>query len=159
MGRRARRRAHDEPSAPEAGARAAAAPRASRVDRTKLGRRAAGRPRAPWHPVPLSEIAIGVGLVLFLAGFAQGKDGSLLIGLGVLMATGGVVELCAREHFAGYRSHVLLLAFLPVVAVHTVLRLWVAHAWAGPASLLVDAAVFAALAMVLLDRYRRAERR
>jgi hypothetical protein len=75
------------------------------------------------------------------------------------MATAGVIELCAREHLSGFKSHTLLLAFLPVVALHTVIRLWITDAYEGPLSLLADMAIFAALAMLLLDRYRKARPR
>jgi hypothetical protein len=108
----------------------------------------------------VSEILIGCGLLLFIVGFARGPDtGAVLISIGVLMAAGGVIELCAREHFSGYRSHVLLLAFLPVVAMHTVLRVAITDSWAGPVALAVDAAVFGGLALFFLDRYRTAAKR
>lgn len=151
-------RTHAPTRAQRSAGRAPARP--SRLDRTRLGARAANRPQAPWAPVPVSEILIGCGLLLLIVGFARGPDtGAALIAIGVLMATGGVIELCAREHFSGYRSHVLLLAFLPVVAAHTVLRVAITDAWEGPVALLVDAAVFAVLCLVLLDRYRAAQRR
>ncbi|MCW3016914.1 MAG: hypothetical protein JWO02_4006 [Solirubrobacterales bacterium] len=131
-----------------------------RVPRTKTGRRIDERPKPLWHPWPLTEIAIGLGVVFFLFGFLRGADrGSVYIGVGVLMATAGVIELCAREHFSGFKSHTLLLAFLPVVALHTVIRLWITDAYEGPLSLLADMAIFAALAMLLLDRYRKARPR
>lgn len=156
MGRRSRRReggpvARREP--------APAATPASTLDRSRLGQRAATRPRAVWHPIPVSEIAIAGGLLLFVLGLVRGQDdGAILLGSGTLLATAGVLELCGREHFSGFRSHVLLLAFLPVVALHTVVALWIHDGYRGPLSVLVDAAVFSVLAVLLLDRFRRAER-
>ena len=158
MGRRSRKRdgggAVGRQARADARATAAAAPA---LDRTRLGQRAAERPKAVWHPIPVSEIAIAGGLLLFVLGLVRGKDGgSVLLGIGTLLATAGVIELTAREHFSGYRSHVLLLAFLPVVAGHTVVALWISEDYRGPLSLLLDATVFAFLALFFLDRYRRA---
>lgn len=160
MGRRSRRR-EGPPEVRRAAAaqRAAAAPADTTLDRTRLGRRAAERPKAVWHPIPVSEIAIAGGLLLFVLGLIRGQDdGAVLLGAGTLLATGGVVELTAREHFAGFRSHVLLLAFLPVVAGHTVVALWITEDYRGPVSLLVDLAVFGALALFFLDRFRKAQK-
>jgi hypothetical protein len=142
-----------------AAAKAAGTP-PKRVRRSGTARRIDERPQPLWHPVPLTEIAIGIGVVLALAGFLRGADrGSVFIGVGVLMATAGVIELAAREHFSGFKSHTLLLAFLPVVALHTVVRLWISDAYKGPVSLFADLGVFGALAMLLLDRYRKARPR
>jgi hypothetical protein len=171
MGKRSRKRgapgerpavtAGGRPSADRGGtATKTAARRGARVPDTKAGRRIDGRPKPLWHPWPLAEIAIGLGVVFVLIGFLRGADrGSALIGVGALMATAGVIELCAREHFSGFKSHTLLLAFLPVVAVHTVVRFYIWDAYEGPLSLLSDMALFAVLAMVFLDRYRKARPR
>jgi hypothetical protein len=127
------------------------------VPRSRTGQRIQTRPRPIWHPWPLTEVALGLGVLITAIGFIRGLDGgAALIGAGVLMATAGVIELCAREHFSGFKSHTLLLAFLPVVALHTVVALYVTDAYAGPVSFLADLAVFGLLAMVLLDRYRKA---
>ncbi|HYF27348.1 MAG TPA: hypothetical protein VD931_16510 [Baekduia sp.] len=162
MGRRSRKRGGGgtaavtrERPAPRSAGRAASP---TGLDATRLGRRAAERPKAVWHPIPVSEIAIAGGLLLFVLGVARGEDGATLIGAGTLLATAGVLELAGREHFSGFRSHVLLLAFLPVVALHTVVALWIYEDYRGPVSILIDMAVFALLAVVLLDRYRRASR-
>lgn len=160
MGRRSRKRDRGPAGARVAPQRATPqATSATSLDRTRLGRRAADRPKAVWHPIPVSEIAIAGGLLLFVLGLARGEGGgAVLLGTGTLLATGGVIELTAREHFAGYRSHVLLLSFLPVVAGHTVVTLWVYEDYRGPLSLLVDAAVMSFLALFFLDRYRKAQK-
>lgn len=164
MGRRSRKRGAGGAAVarePQGARRAAASPPASAtgLDRTRLGRRASDRPKAVWHPIPVSEIAIAGGLLLFVLGLVRGQDdGAALLGAGTLLATAGVLELTAREHFAGYRSHVLLLSFLPVVAGHTVVALWINDDYRGPLSLLVDAAVFSFLALFFLDRYRKAQK-
>ncbi len=162
MGRRSRKRAAPgERRAPGAtAAQTAVAARSAgsgRTPRTRTGQRIQTRPRPLWHPLPLTEIAMGLGVAITAVGFIRGLDsGAALIGAGVLMATVGVIELCAREHFSGFKSHTLLLAFLPVVALHTVVALWITDAYAGPVSFLVDFAAFGLLAMVLLDRFRKA---
>jgi hypothetical protein len=87
------------------------------------------RPDAVWAPFPLTEIGMGVGLVLFVVGFA-GAPAVLLAGVGVLVVV--VAELCLREHFAGFRSHSILLAMLPVTIVHLGLVVIGDVRWRGP---------------------------
>src|SRR5512133_369401 len=75
------------------------------------------RPPAPWGPFPLTEIAILVGLIMLIAGFASGGSfsGTLMIAVGIALAALGGLELAIREHFAGYRSHTALLALAGAV--------------------------------------------
>lgn len=168
MGKRARKRIGQSPASSSsqvlpprrtvgvAGATATVVPTA----RTRTGQRIEGRPRPPWHPVPVTEVALTAGLVLAGVGFLRGPDkGAVIIGVGILLATVAVMELCAREHFSGFKSHTLLLAFLPVVIVHTVMRLYVTESYEGPAAVLGDMALFAVLNLMLLDRFRRASRK
>jgi hypothetical protein len=118
------------------------------------------RPKPPWAPFPLTEIGLVVGLVIFVVGFVNGGDrGAVLIGTGALMLTVVVAEMCLREHFAGFRSHSLLLAILPVASVHTFVFAVVTDAWRGPLALFVDLSVFAGLAVWLHGRYRAAHAR
>jgi hypothetical protein len=56
-----------------------------------------------------------IGFVALIIGFIQGGGPVLIVGLVVCGL--GVVEVTAREHFAGYRSHTTLLAALPAVAI------------------------------------------
>jgi hypothetical protein len=56
-----------------------------------------------------------VGLIAAVVGFIQGGGPALVVGL--IVCTVGVVEVTAREHFTGYRSHAALLAAIPSVAV------------------------------------------
>ena len=65
-----------------------------------------------------------------------------------------VGELCLREHFAGFRSHTLLLAALPVTAVHAFVFLAISDAWSGPLALAVDLALGGLLAWLLHRRFR-----
>lgn len=105
MGKRSRRR-------PEARPGAAAAPR-RRGGRPTLE----DRPKPPWHPVPLVELAVLVGLVLLVLGALRWDTdrGKLLLVFGMALGSLGGLDTALREHFAGYRSHTLLLSALPGV--------------------------------------------
>lgn len=109
------------------------------------------RPDAVWAPFPLSEIAMAVGLVLFVIGFAGGGPAPLVAGVGVLTVV--VAELCLREHFAGFRSHSILLGLLPVTAVHLGFVYVSGVTWRGPLALALDLAIAGALARWLQRRF------
>ena len=94
--------------------------------------------------------------MLFLVGFA-GAPAVLCAGVGVLVVV--VAELCLREHFAGFRSHSILLAMLPVTTVHLALVVIGDVTWRGPLALAVDLAVAGALAWWLQQRFRTAQSR
>jgi uncharacterized integral membrane protein len=66
------------------------------------------RPPAPWGNFPLAELAVLAGIVSLVIGVVGGSPTAL--GLGVALAGLGGLEVAAREHFAGYRSHTTLLA-------------------------------------------------
>jgi hypothetical protein len=76
------------------------------------------RPKAPWHPFPLVELCVLVGIVLIVLGLIVGFDsdrGQLALVCGVLLASLGGLDTALREHFSGYRSHSSVLAGLPAV--------------------------------------------
>jgi lysylphosphatidylglycerol synthetase-like protein (DUF2156 family) len=76
------------------------------------------RPPAPWGSFPLAELTILAGIVSLVVGVFGG--GATAIGLGVVLAGLGGMEVAIREHMAGFRSHTTLLAgavFVLVVAV------------------------------------------
>src|SRR3954470_24224506 len=111
MGRRSRARRAEQ----RTGAARSAPPPAPRPARLTDE-----RPKPPWHPVPLVELSVLVGLVLIVMGFVSGIDGergrtALLCGLA--LASLGGLDTALREHFAGFRSHSTLLAGLPGVVV------------------------------------------
>jgi hypothetical protein len=141
MGRRSRKRggALPEPAPAPAPARPAAA-RRRRPPRE--------RPRAPWHPFPLVELSVLIGLVLLVWGLIRSGDesGRVLLVCGMALASLGGLETALREHFGGYKSHALLLAALPAVLACGVLFFlgapWIALPLAGGA---VFVAAFAGL--------------
>ena len=107
MGRRSRARRAAQPTA--------AAPQAPRP--APLSDE---RPKAPWHPFPLVELCVLVGIVLLILGVIVGLDtdrGRLALLCGLLLASLGGLETALREHFNGYRSHSSVLAGLPAVLV------------------------------------------
>jgi ABC-type transport system involved in cytochrome bd biosynthesis fused ATPase/permease subunit len=50
-----------------------------------------------------------------VVGFIQG--GGAVIVVSLIVVGLGVIEVTAREHFSGYRSHTILLALVPAVAI------------------------------------------
>jgi hypothetical protein len=84
------------------------------------------RPRAPWHPLPLSELLILVGALGTVFGLRGGiSHGGPPLFAGIAAVLIGTVEVVLREHLSGYRSHTLILALLPVIVLHTLLVLLV----------------------------------
>lgn len=74
------------------------------------------RPPGPFGGVPVSEIAIFAGLVGLIVWYFAARSAMTLI-VALVVLTLGVLEVTAREHFAGYRSHTTLLAAIPAIAV------------------------------------------
>src|SRR4051794_14162640 len=81
------------------------------------------RPRAPWHPFPLVELCVLVGLVLLeLGGLSAGTDrGRLMLVCGMALGSLGGLDTALREHWAGYRSHTTVLAAAPAVLLAALL--------------------------------------
>jgi len=129
MGRRSRKRGGDALATP-APATPPARPRAPTE-----------RPRAPWHPFPLVELSVLVGLVLLVWGLIRSDEasGRVMLICGMALASLGGLETALREHFSGYASHALLLAALPAVLVAGVLFFagapWIVIPLAGAAAL------------------------
>lgn len=94
--------------------RRAQAARERRRGRRQLGREGE-RPESPFGGLPISEIAILIGFVALVIGFLRGGGPTLVVG--IIICALGVVEVTAREHFSGYRSHTALLAAIPAVAI------------------------------------------
>jgi hypothetical protein len=127
------------------------------------------RPEAPWHPWPLSELLIlvgAIGTVLVLRGGVAGDEPALFASLAAVGL--GTFEVTLREHRAGYRSHTLLLSFLPVLVFHTAVVLVISAFTTLSASasrvlnvclLAVDAALFAVLFKLWRARFLDARAR
>jgi hypothetical protein len=110
MGKRSRKRGATivppQPSAAEPVRARASAPvsRRARMD---------DAPKAPWSPFPLTELVVLLALVLLVLGFlSSGDRRGVLIGVGLVLASLAGGELALREHFAGFRSHTMLLSGL-----------------------------------------------
>jgi hypothetical protein len=73
------------------------------------------RPPAPWGDFPLAELTVLAGLVALAIGVIGAHP--TLLGVGVVLAGLGGLEVAVREHFAGYRSHTTLLAGTAFVLV------------------------------------------
>jgi Flp pilus assembly protein TadB len=73
------------------------------------------RPPSPFGGLPISEFAILVGGVALVVGIIRGGGPAVIVG--IVVCALGVLEVTAREHFAGYRSHTMLLAAFPAVGL------------------------------------------
>lgn len=109
------------------------------------------RPEGLFGGVPVSELAILAGGIAFVVGLAEGGGPPLYVGLIVLAL--GVVEITAREHFSGYRSHTTLLAALPTVALEAVLVITVGAGKSRALLVAVVVPVFALLFYLLRRRF------
>ena len=154
--RKRRRRAPGRHGAPQAPAGPAAAKAETRSgNRSAAARRAAAReerPPAPWGSFPLVEIAVLVGLIMLVVGFI--RQDALTVGVGIVLGSLAGLELSVREHFAGYRSHTVLLAGTAFVI--TVAALFYVAGLILLVCLAAGAAVFAATFLALRAAFRRA---
>jgi hypothetical protein len=127
-------------------ARPAKAPRAPIEDE---------RPPAPWGSFPLAEIVVLVALVMLAIGFFSGGSRSpALLATGLALGSLAGLELSVREHFAGYRSHTLLLAGAVGVAVMALLFYGFPDLLAPTARVVVAVAVAVAAGYVFARAFR-----
>jgi uncharacterized integral membrane protein len=115
-------------------------------------RKADERPPAPWGSFPLAELTILAGIVMLAVGIFAKSPTSL--GVGVVLAALGGLEVAIREHFAGYRSHTTLLAGTIFVLVTGALFYLAGLVLA--VCLAVGAVVFAAAFVALRHAFQRA---
>jgi hypothetical protein len=96
-----------------------------------------------------------VALVMLIAGFfASGTRAIVMIGVGLVIGSLAGLELSIREHFAGYRSHTLILAGAPAIA--TLAGLFtVAGSLSPGVRVAIAAAVFAAGLWLFTQAFRR----
>lgn len=118
-------------------------------------------PPSPFGGFPVSEIAIFAGIVGVLVGVLVGAPAALAVG--IVVCTLGVLEVTAREHFSGYRSHATMLAAIPAIAIGIAIVAVIGHGsvrkgLSGPnrAVLLVIVPVFGLLFWLLGKRFRAA---
>jgi hypothetical protein len=138
------------PVARPAEAAVAGPPRAARR------RRPDDPPAAPWGSFPLVELVVLVAIVMLIAGFiVTGTQGAVMIGTGLLLGSLAGLELSVREHFAGYRSHTLLLAGAAALAVLAVLFFLAPAAMPPVARIAVAALTFGLAAWLLTAAFRR----
>jgi hypothetical protein len=152
--RRKRRRRQTTGPAP------AARPSAVVLDdqqRARAARRRAGadhRPPALWGDFPLSEIVVFVGLLLLIAGFfVSPPQGFVMVAVGLALGSLAGLELSVREHFAGFRSHTLVLSAAVGIPLFGVL--FVATKIPTPICVAAGAAAFAASAWLFTQAFRR----
>jgi hypothetical protein len=112
------------------------------------------RPEGLFGGFPVSEIAIFAGLIALVIGLIKGAQAPLIVGSAVVAL--GVVELTAREHFSGYRSHTVLLAAIPAVALEAGVVLVFGEPSPRPLLLVVVVPVFAVLFFVFKRRFETA---
>jgi len=110
------------------------------------------RPAAPWGSFPLAEIAILAGIVALIVGVVGANPTAL--GVGVVLAAIGGLEVAIREHLAGYRSHTTLLA--GAVFVLVVGLLFYAAGLILAVCLAIGAAAFALTFLGLRRAFQRA---
>ena len=115
MGKRARKRG----TAPAIAPAPAPAPARRRGGRPSIEE----RPKPPWHPVPLVELCVLVGLILLVLGALNlsSDRGKVMLVLGMALGSLGGLDTALREHLAGYRSHTTVIASLPAVTTAALL--------------------------------------
>jgi hypothetical protein len=122
------------------------------------------RPRAPWHPVPVAELLILIGLIAVVVGAARGEAGIAIVFSGIAAVLIGTLEFSVREHLSGYRAHSSLIAAVPTAILHGVVAFGLSTLGAPSASLILvplalDVPVFALLFKLLRGRFDDARRK
>jgi hypothetical protein len=112
------------------------------------------RPEGPFGGLPVSEIAIFAGLIALVIGLIEGAQTPLVVGS--IICALGVVEVTGREHFAGYRSHTVLLAAIPAIALEAGLVAVFGEPRPRGLLLLVVVPVFGVLFLMLKRRFESA---
>jgi len=110
------------------------------------------RPRSPFGGLPVSEVAIFAGAVGVVVGLIEGGGAPLIVG--VIVCALGVIEVTAREHFSGYRSHALLLAGVPAVGVEMAIVLFLGEPRTRALLLVAVIPVYALLFVLLRKRFQ-----
>jgi hypothetical protein len=104
--------------------------------------------------LPVSEVAIFAGAVALIVGLINGGGPALIVGFTVCAL--GVIEITAREHFSGFRSHAMLLAAFPAIAVEIAIVVIVGGKQARVLALAGSIPVFGFTFLFLRKRWRAA---
>jgi hypothetical protein len=138
------------------GASGTAPSRRAPVRASPTPRSADDRPPAPWGSFPLNEVIILIALVMLVAAFfVKGDRAGILFAVALGLGSIATLEFAIREHFAGYRSHSLLLAGVPAVIVLGLL-FYLAPAGLPPVvRVAIAAAVFVTAFWFLAGAFRR----
>ncbi len=97
------------------------------------------------------------GIIVLAVGFffASGGTQAALIAAGLLLCSLAGLEVAVREHVSGYRSHTLILAGVPAVAVLAVLFYLAPSSLPPLARFGIGLLVFAAAAWALTIMFQR----
>ena len=82
-------------------------------------------------------------------------EGALPFVVGFCVTALGVFEMTAREHFAGYRRHTTLLAFICMAAVHATCVVLLPFQLIGIGAIALDLVAFTVASSVLDTTWRR----
>jgi hypothetical protein len=92
-----------------------------------------------------------LGFIACVVGLIDGGGPALLVG--IIVCALGVIEITAREHFSGFRSHTALLSALPAVAAEALVVKLFGEPRQRALVLLVVVPVFAVLFWLLRRRF------
>jgi hypothetical protein len=114
-------------------------------------------PKPVWHPLPVTEVCIAAGIVGMTVGLVRGGQttAALPFVAGFCVTALGVFELTAREHFAGYRRHTTLLAFMCAATLHGASVVVLPFQLIGLGAIALDLIAFTVACSVLDTSWRR----
>jgi hypothetical protein len=100
------------------------------------------------------ELCVLAGIVLLVLGLisSDSQHGRAMVVAGLALGSLGGLDTAAREHFAGFRSHTMVLAGVPAVVVAAILY-FLAVPW--PALVLAVAITFAIALRLFWRAYER----
>ncbi len=153
QGRRRRKRRPDYTPPPRRGQDQSAQPAVAKAEAPARRRGRRERPPAPWGRFPLVELVVLVAIVMVVVGFVM-QDGVVIV-LGFALGSLAGLEISVREHFAGYKSHTLVLAGTPAVIIIGLGLFFLPGGWLRGLALVAAALVFALCFYLLRDAFKR----
>jgi len=124
------------------------------ISTTLTGKTYGDPPENPFGGVPVAEIAILSGAIAAIVGLVSSAAPALVVG--IVICALGVMEFTVREHFSGYRSHAVMLAAIPAVAIGVGLIAIDSSALTRGALFAIVLPVFGVLFWVLRKRFSSA---